>query len=71
MRNIYKMLFRDHMVPEVYVKTCPQHYTVSAVPETRAVAQGLNRPRTMHVNISLVGNEKNLGFQNVQHINVL
>ena len=43
MRNRHKTLLRDHSVPEVCLKTCPRHYSVSAVPETHAV-QGPNRP---------------------------
>ena len=46
MRNRQKTLLRDHSVPEVCLKPCPRHYSVSAVPETRAV-QGPNRPRTI------------------------
>ena len=45
MRNRCKILLRDSLVLEVYHKTCPKHYTVSAVPETRA-ARGPNKPYT-------------------------
>ena len=31
MRNRRKTLLRDHLVPEVTLKACPRHYSVSAV----------------------------------------
>ena len=34
MKNRCKTLLRDHLVPEVTLKACPRHYSVSAVPET-------------------------------------
>ena len=43
MRNRCKTLSRDHSVLEVTLKTCPRHYSVSAVPETLTV-RGPNRP---------------------------
>ena len=43
-RNRCKILLRDHSVSEVYLKTCPKHYTVSAISETHATALGPNRP---------------------------
>ena len=48
MRNRHKTLLRDHSVLEVYLKTCPRYYTVSAMPETCTTkAEGPNRP---HIN---------------------
>ena len=47
MRNRHKILLRDYLVLEVYLKTCLQHYTVSDIPETHTTAQGPNRP---HIN---------------------
>ena len=48
MRNRHKILLRDHLVPEVYLKTCPKCYTVSAVSETHTTAtQGPNRFHTL------------------------
>ena len=43
MRNRRKTLLRDHSVPEVTLKACPKHYSVSAVPETLTV-RGPKRP---------------------------
>ena len=43
MRNRCKTLLRDHLVPEVTLKACPRHYSVSAVPETLTV-RGPKRP---------------------------
>ena len=43
MRNRHKTLLRDHSVPEVTLKACPKHYSVSAVPETLTV-RGPKRP---------------------------
>ena len=37
MRNRRKILLRDHSVPEVTLKACPRHYSVSAVPETLTI----------------------------------
>ena len=37
MRNRCKTLLRDYSVPEVTLKACPRHYSVSAVPETLAI----------------------------------
>ena len=45
MRNRHKTLLRDHSVPEVTPKTCPRHYSVSAVHETLTIP-GPNRPPT-------------------------
>ena len=45
MRNRCKTLLRDHSVLKVTLKTCPRHYSVSAIPETLTV-QGPNRPPT-------------------------
>ena len=45
MRNRHKTLLRDHLVPEVTLKACPRHYSVSAVPETLTV-RGPKRPPT-------------------------
>ena len=49
MKNRHKILLRDHSVLESYLKTCLQHYTVSAVPETCATAQGPNRLHRGHL----------------------
>ena len=43
MRNRHKTLLSDHSVSEVILKTCPRHYSVSAICETLTV-QGPNRP---------------------------
>ena len=43
MKNRCKTLLRDHSVPEVILKACLRHYSVSAVSETITV-QGPNRP---------------------------
>ena len=45
MRNRCKTLLRDHSVPEVTLKACPKHYSVSAIPETLTV-RGPKRPPT-------------------------
>ena len=45
MQNRCKTLLRDHSVPEVTLKACPKHYSVSAIPETLTV-QGPKRPPT-------------------------
>ena len=34
MRNRHKTLLRDHSVPEVTLKACLMHYSVSAIPQT-------------------------------------
>ena len=43
MRNRCKTLLRDHSVPEVTLKACPRHYSVSAIPETLTI-RGPKRP---------------------------
>ena len=43
MQNRRKTLLRDHLVPEVTLKACPRHYSVSAVPETLTI-RGPKRP---------------------------
>ena len=43
MRNRRKTLLRDHSVPEVTLKACLRHYSVSALPETLTI-RGPNRP---------------------------
>ena len=43
MQNRRKTLLRDHSVPEVTLKDCPRHYSVSAIPETLTI-HGPNRP---------------------------
>ena len=43
MWNRRKTLLRDHSVPEVTLKACPRHYSVSAIPETLTI-QGPKRP---------------------------
>ena len=45
MWNRCKTLLRDHSVPEVTLKACPKHYSVSAIPETLTV-RGPKRPPT-------------------------
>ena len=47
MRNRCKTLLTDHSVPEVTLKACPKHYSVSAIPETLTV-QGPKRPPMVH-----------------------
>ena len=54
MSNRHKILLRDHLVLEVYLETCPQHYTVSAVPETRATAQRTKQTSQLIGNVSLL-----------------
>ena len=58
MRNRRKTLLRDHSVPEVTLKTCPRHYSVSAVPETLTV-QGPKRPPGLFLYESLNSNSGN------------
>ena len=43
MGNRCKTLLRDHSVPEVTLKACPKHYSVSAVPDT-LTTRGPKRP---------------------------
>ena len=43
MQNRCITLLRDHLVPEVTLKACLRHYSVSAIPETLTV-QGPKRP---------------------------
>ena len=43
MRNRRKTLLRDHSVPEVTLKACPRHYSISAVLETLTV-RGPKKP---------------------------
>ena len=43
MRNRRKTLLRDHSVPEVTLKACLRHYSVSAIPETLTI-RGPKRP---------------------------
>ena len=43
MRNRCKTLLRDQSVPEVTLKACLKHYSVSAIPETLTI-RGPKRP---------------------------
>ena len=43
MQSRFKTLLRDHLVPEVTLKACQRHYSVSAIPETLTI-QGPKRP---------------------------
>ena len=50
MWNKCKTLLRDHSVPEVTLKACPRHYSVSAIPETLTVREP-KRPPNPHPTI--------------------
>ena len=50
MRNRHKTLLRDHSVPEVTLKACPRHYSVSAIPETLTIRDLKDLPTTLCVN---------------------
>ena len=54
MWNRHKTLLRDHSVPEVTLKACPRHYSVSAVPETLTVGGPKRPPKTSRVNNPLM-----------------
>ena len=48
MWNRRKTLLRDHSVPEVTLKACPRHYSVSAIPETLTVHGPKRTPMVLH-----------------------
>ena len=66
MRNRCKTLLRDHSVPEVTLKACPRHYSLSAVPETLNI-WGPNRPPKMSGNFEKMSGN----FGHLTHIREL
>ena len=69
MQNRHKTLLRDHSVPEVTLKACPRHYSVSTIPETLTV-RGPKRPpinggESGHRGICSTGRQQVFQFQSI------
>ena len=69
MQNRLKTLLRDHLVPEVTLKACPRHYSVSAILETLTV-RGPKRPpinggESDLRGICSTGRQQVFGFQSI------
>ena len=52
MWNRHKTLLRDHSVPEVTLKACLKHYSVSAIPETLTIRGPKRPPKILDENVT-------------------